>query len=294
MRVNPNIMPDLLASMNETLRQEQEATLQLASGQRINRPSDDPAGAATLTRIQDRSDQADSFLRSMGDVQGQYQTADSTLNSVVLALQRAIALGVEGANGTLSDSNRAALSGEVVGIRDQLVSLANVSYQGRYIFSGTAQAQPFALDGSVTSGVRYDGNMGTNSVSIGNGYQLQLNLPGSQVFCASGADVFGAVTNLVTALGNNSGIDTAVSEVRAAFDHVTSQRVFYGNALNQIHSQQTYLNSEKLQLAQQQDTVGATDVAATASKIVNGENARQAALAAVGKLSQMSLFNYLS
>jgi flagellar hook-associated protein 3 FlgL len=268
--------------------------LQLASGQRINRPSDDPAGAATLARIQDRSSQADSFLRSMGDVQGQYQTADSTLNSVVLALQRAISLGVEGANGTLSDSNRAALAEEVSGIRDQLLSLANVSYQGRYVFSGTAQVQPFALDGSVASGVRYDGNTGTNAVSIGNGYQLQLNVPGSQVFSAPGEDVFGAVTNLMTSLENNSGVDIAVTGVRSAFDHVTSQRVFYGNALNQIQSQQTYLNSDKLQLAQQQDTVGATDVAATVSQIVNAENARQAALAAVGKLSQMSLFNYLS
>jgi two-component system copper resistance phosphate regulon response regulator CusR len=55
-----------------------------------------------------------------------------------------------------------------------------------------------------------------------------------------------------------------------------------------------YLNSDKLQLAQQQDSVGATDVAATASQIVNAENARQATLAAVGKLSQMNLFDYLS
>src|SRR5581483_378652 len=108
-RVNPNIMPDLLASMSETLQQEQTATLQLASGQRINRPSDDPAGAATLTRIADQSAQADTFLRSMGDVKGQFQTADSTLSSTVVALQRAISLGVEGANGTLSDSDRMAL-----------------------------------------------------------------------------------------------------------------------------------------------------------------------------------------
>jgi len=55
-----------------------------------------------------------------------------------------------------------------------------------------------------------------------------------------------------------------------------------------------YLNSDKLQLAKQQDSVGATDVAATASQIVNAENARQATLAAVGKLSQMNLFDYLS
>src|SRR2546429_5752177 len=40
-------------------------------------------------------------LRSISSTNGLLETADSTLGSVVTALQRAISLGVEGANGTL-------------------------------------------------------------------------------------------------------------------------------------------------------------------------------------------------
>jgi len=74
---------------------------------------------------QDATSQADSFLRSIASVNGLLQTTDSTLSSVVTALQRAISLGVEGANGTLSDPDRAAIASELTSIRQQMMSLAS-------------------------------------------------------------------------------------------------------------------------------------------------------------------------
>ncbi|HEX6504963.1 MAG TPA: flagellar hook-associated protein FlgL [Terriglobales bacterium] len=293
MRVNPNPMPEILAAIQRNQQQQNDAILQLASGQRINKPSDDPAGAATVVQIHDRSSQADAFLSSIGTINGQLQMADSTLSSVVTALTRAIALGVQGATGTLSNENRLALAQEVTGVRDQLLSLANVSYEGRYIFSGTAQVQPFVADATAPTGVRYDGNSGVNSILVGNGFRVQVNLPGDQMFAAAGSDMFRAMNDLITSLQSNSGIDTAVSSVRQAFDYVTGQRVFYGNAINQLSAQQTYLSDEKLQLSQQENTVAGADVAGVASQLVNSQNARDAALAAAGKMSQGSLFDYL-
>lgn len=293
MRVNPNPMPDLLAALAMTQQQQQTALIQLATGQRINHPSDDPAGAASVIQIHDRSSQADAFLSSIGNVRGQLQTADSTLSSVVQVLERAITLGTEGANGTLSDSDRAAAATEVSGIRDQAISLANASYQGTFLFAGTAQKQPFVADDTVPSGVRYDGNLGVNQVAIGNGYPLNINQPGSQIFSSAAGDVFQSLQDLITSLESNSGIDTAVGEVNQAFKTVTSLRVMYGNALNQLDSQETYLHTEKIQLAQQENTVAAADPTAVTSQLVNAAYAREATLAAVGKSSQMSLFDYL-
>jgi len=126
-RVNPNVLPDLLSALAQTRQQESTATLELATGSRINQPSDDPAGAAQIVSNRDLGSQADSFLRSITNVNGLLQTADSTLSSVVTALQRAISLGVQGANGTLSSSDRADVAGELSGIQQQLISLANTS-----------------------------------------------------------------------------------------------------------------------------------------------------------------------
>lgn len=292
-RVNPNVLPDLLSALAGTRQQEDTATIELATGSRINKPSDDPAGAAQMISNRDETGQADSFLRSIGNVTGLLQTADSTLSSVVTALNRAISLGVEGANGTLSNADRSDVAGELSGIQQQLMSLANTSYQGEFIFAGTATVQPYISNSSQPSGVAYQGNTHTNNVQVGQNYSLQINLPGSQIFSAPGTDVFQAMSDLITALQNNSGISGAVSELSSAFNYVTSQRVFYGNAINQLQGQQTFLNSETVSLSTAADTTSAADPAATASQLSQDQVALNAELAAMSKINQTSLFDYL-
>jgi flagellar hook-associated protein 3 FlgL len=294
MRVNPYPLPDLLAALEQSQQQINTDLQQIASGRSINVPADNPAAAAVLIQNAGQTSEADQFLRSIGSVQGEMQNADSTLSSVITTLQRAISLGVQGANGTLNSADRAALATEVQGIQTQLVSLANLSYQGTYVFSGTAsQTAPYVLDSSSSSGVRYAGNAGVNQVTLGNHFALQTNLPGSQMFSAPGRDMFQAIQNLITGLQSGSGVGTAVTQVSTAYSYINAQRVFYGNAINQLNSQQTFLNSETTQLAQQQSTVGGADLSAVISDLVHAQTTRQATLAALGRTAQTSLFDYL-
>jgi flagellar hook-associated protein 3 FlgL len=295
-RVNPFPMPDLLAALEQLQQQTATTTLELASGSSINKPSDNPAGAAEVIRLNAESSQSDSFQTSIGNINGQFSTADFTLSSVVTSLQSALSLGVEAAGGTLSASELAAIASQLTGIQSQLLSLANTTYQGQYIFAGTATAQPFVLDPSQTSGVRYTGNTDTNKVSIGAGYQLQTNLPGSQVFGLGKAtgDMFQAISDLITAVKNNSGIPTAVNEISTALNYVPSQRTFYDDGLNQAQSQQTYLNSQSLSLSQQLNTVTAANVATLASQLETEQTAQTATLEAIGNAPHKSLFDYLT
>lgn len=292
-RTNPNPMPDLLDALQQLQQQTNTANLELATGSRINEPSDDPAGAAQLVEIDAASDQVDSFQRSVGAVSDQLSTADSTLNSVVTALQQAISLGVEGANGTLSDSDRADVVAQLTGIQSQLVGLANTTYQGQFLFSGTGTTQPFVTDASAPSGVRYAGNSGVNSVAIGMGYQLPINLPGSQIFEGPGGNVFESIQELITALNANANIPAAVNEVNSAFDYVTAQRVFYGNGLNQTQSQQTYLGTQTTGLTEQENTISAADVASVATQLTQDQVAIDATLTSIGRTPATSLFDYL-
>src|ERR1700693_1036904 len=102
MRVNPNPYPDILAAVAQTQQQINTDELQIATGLSVNVPSDNPAAAAELVQNGQQTSQADQFERSVGSIQGEMQNADSALSSVTTALQQAITLGVEGANGTLN------------------------------------------------------------------------------------------------------------------------------------------------------------------------------------------------
>ncbi len=298
MRVNPNPMPDLLAALNQTQLEEQQAELQISTGKSVNEPSDNPAAAALLIENNDQATFTNGYLESVSAVQGQLSTASSTLASITSALQQVISLGVEAGGGTLSPSDLAGIASELQGIQSQIVSLANTAYEGNYIFAGTKTgAAPFVVDASAPdgSGINYVGNTGVNEVSIGAGYNVAVSQPGSQLFSAPGNDVFLAVTNLIQAVQTNTGIPAAVNAVSAANSYLSAQTVFYGNAAGQATSQTTYLNSAKLQIAQQQNTLGGEDMAAAAaSNLTQAQTDSQAALAAMGKLSQNNLFDYLT
>lgn len=295
MRVNPDPYPDLLAAVAETQQQINTDEQQIASGQSVNVPSDNPAAAAELVQNAGQTSQADQFQRSIGSVQGEIQNADSTLSSVTASLQQAITLGVEGANGTVNAADREAIATQVQGIQSQLLSLANLTYQGNYVFAGTAtQTTPYMLDPSSSSGVTYAGNSGVNTVTLGSQFSLQTNLPGSQLFSASGTDMFQSIQDLITSLQSGTGIGAAVAEVGNAYNYVSAQSVFYGNALNQLNTQQTYLSSETTQLAQQQNTVGGADLSAVISNLTSSQTSLQATLEAIGQTSQIDLFDYLS
>jgi len=294
MRVNPNPIPDLLAALNRTRQDAEEALQEMSTGRRVNQPSDDPAAAALLVDNHDRATFTARYLNSATSLQEEFQTADSTLSSVTTALQRALTLGVEGANGTLSDTDRAAIVNELQGIQDQLISLGNTAFEGRYVFAGTKTGTiPFVKDDTVPSGVRYDGNDAVNAVQVGDGYQIAANKPGSQLFVASGHDVFQAMTGLIQAMQSDTGFDAAIASLRDAFNYLSGQRVFYGNAMNQAEAQSTYLGTVKLQLSQDENNLASADLEAAASRLVNSQNATNATLSAMGRISQLSLFDYL-
>src|SRR5262249_8493534 len=162
---------------------------------------------------------------------------------------RAISLGTEGANGTLSAADRQAIAGEVQGLTSQTLGLANTTYQGTFIFAGTAvNTQPFTQIGSA---VTYNGNNNSTTVQLSNGNPISANLPGSQLFQNASGDVFAALENLNTALlaNNATNAGSAVVQLQNALSTVNTQRVFYGNALNQINLSESFLNQDKINLS---------------------------------------------
>jgi flagellar hook-associated protein 3 FlgL len=295
MRVNPNPYPDLLASLNQTQQEINTDEEQIATGLSVNSPSDDPTAAAVLVQNAGQTLQVDQYQRSIGSVQGEMQDANSALTSVTTALQQAITLGTEGANGTENAADLQAITVQVQGIQSQLLSLANLSYQGNYVFAGTATGTtPYVLDPTSNS-VTYQGNTGTNKVTLGNDFTLQTNLPGSQVFSSGGTDMFKAVQDLITGLqsGDSTSIGTAVNELSSVSQAVDSQSVFYGNALNELNTQQTYLSSESTQLAQQQNTEGGADLPAAITNLTTAQTSLQATLEAIADTAHTDLFQYL-
>jgi flagellar hook-associated protein 3 FlgL len=295
LRVNPDPAPDLLAAIALNRQAQSTALQQISTGRLVNQLSDNPAAASQDTLNHVQSNQDDQFLQNISFLQSQGQSIDSTLSSVVQAVTQAISVAVEGANGTLSNANRQAVAEQVTGIRDQVLGLANQTFQGNYVFSGTATStKPFALDPAQPNGVKYNGNTNVNSIKISSGQIIPINLPGSQIFTNPAGDLLGALNGLITALQTNANIPAASTSLNQAFSQLTTQRVFYGNTLQQIQSTQTFLHSEKLQGAQQENSLVGVDMAAAITNLEQAGVATDAILTATNRiLTTLNLLNYL-
>jgi flagellar hook-associated protein 3 FlgL len=293
-RLNPDPLPDLLNEIQQTEQNLNTATLQTSTGRAVNELSDNPDAAAQVVLTHNQSSEDDQFLTNLSTLQSRFQVADSALSNVTTALTQALSLGTEGANGTLNDADRQSVAAEVQGIQQQLVSLGNTTYQGTYLFAGTAvNTQPFTLN-SATGAVTYNGNTGTTTTQLYNRNSIAANVPGSQLFQNASGSVFTSIQDLVTALQTNTNIGAAVTEVQNAISTVGTQRVFYGNALNQISSAEDYLNQDQVNLSTQENSLIGANLADAATNLAQAQTDEEATLAASSHILDLpNLLDYL-
>ncbi|MCL2102695.1 MAG: flagellar hook-associated protein FlgL [Syntrophorhabdaceae bacterium] len=150
---------------------------QIASGKRINKPSDDVTGAARALDYRVFIENSNRYLSSINSTMNALSYADSTLTAVDTALIRLKELTVEAANGATSDSSRGAIATETEQLRNHILSLANTKMEGTYLFSGF-KTDTQAYDSSYN----YQGDSGLIYIGVGGGMEVPQNVTGEEVF----------------------------------------------------------------------------------------------------------------
>ena len=212
-------------------------------------------------------------------------------------LNQAITLGTEGASGTSSSTTRATIATSVQGLLSNIVSLANTSFQGVSLFGGTVTGvAAFTVDATSATGYKYNGNSSVNQIAVGDSLTVQANIPGNTLFTNSSASVLGALSSLATALnsGSSADIGTATTAVTTALNYVTQQHVVYGNTINQLEAQETYLSQDMVTLTSRETSLVGIDTATAAANLSAAETNNSAVLAASAKvLGANTLLDYL-
>lgn len=296
MRIDPNTTPNILADMQQSQVSLNTALQQVSTGLSVNNPSDNPTAAAAMVENSIESADVDQYTQNVSSTLSTVQTASSVLSSVVNSLTSAVSAGTEGANGTNSTADLQSLASQVEGILNSVVNAANTSVSGSFLFGGTSTTTPYTADASSPTGFTYNGNNDINSVAVGDQTSVQVNLPGSQIFSSSSNNVIGALSSLVTALqsGNTTNIQTSTAAVTSAVSFVGQQQVFYGNAVTQLNSQESFLQQDTVSLTTQATNLIGVNIATAATNLTQAETDNSAALAAVAKVLPNSLLNFLS
>ncbi len=107
----------------------------LATGKRINRPSDDPLGAAQSLKLRSLLESNIQFQDNISDTISFLSITESALDDVHRILLDAKDLTLRGANDATTD--RGDLAANIDLVIDNLLEAANTKFQGKYIFGGT-------------------------------------------------------------------------------------------------------------------------------------------------------------
>jgi flagellar hook-associated protein 3 FlgL len=298
MRVDPNYVSSLVASLNDSTLSEQKLTAELSSGLRVSSLSTDPVAAGQASLLNSAISQDDSFVQTASTTQSMLQVTGATLSNVVTQLTSALSLAVSGNSGTANSSNLISISQQLGSVRDQVISLANTNYQGTYIFAGSqGNMQPFALDNSTSpSTVVYSGDSLVGSISTQGGQHLQTSLAGSTVFSATGADVMAALTSLVNDFASGTVSPTASVDIgilQSALSNVSQQQEILGSSLARLQSASVYAQTDAVNRTAAVSTLVSANPAAVATQLSAAEIQNQALMSVISTVEKQSLFSYL-
>ena len=279
-----------LAGLQANLARLQETQSKLSSGKAISRPSDSPTGTMSALRLRADIDRADQFDRNAADGLARLGTADHALTDGLATLREARDAVVQGANSSLSQTDREALAAQVDGLRQSLLAVANTEYLKQPIFAGTAgTAQAYDAAGT------YLGDTGTTARTIAPGVKVAVNTPGQDAFGPAGNDVFKVLSDIATDLRTNPGNLTTTDLGKLDSAYVTMQNALsgVGSRYHQIEIMQARNQANQLDTKSQLSEVEGVDLPAATVDLQMQEVAYQAALGATAKAIQPSLVDFL-
>jgi flagellar hook-associated protein 3 FlgL len=270
---------------------------ELSSGKRISAPEDDPYGSGRAVSLRNELADVQQYQTNIADSSAWAATTDSALGNVSDLLQRARELVVQAANGTQDQSSLNAISSEMTQIKASLQEQSNATYNGRYIFSGTAtNVPPYATN-------TYAGTTLPVQRLIAPGEVVQINTPGPSAFGTQAAgppatkNVFDVMDDIIGDLnsGNNAALgSSALTELDGAFTTAVNARTTVGGLANRLDTQTNRLSAQELSVMGLLSNVEDADMAKTMITYAQTQTAYQAALQAGAKIIQPTLLDFLT
>lgn len=315
---------DAFASRSRTLLRRDIASLneQLATGKRINRPSDDASGFEQARQLEAFNNELKQYQRS---IQSSMSWANKTQESIDHLAERfatAHERGLQAANDTLSDDERTSLAENLRSLKRDVISTLNTKFGDEYIFAGNGTLQqPFISDptnpddGAPTAGVgTYTAIDGERTRPIGPDQKMKINVTGQEVHeLESGVSIIDALDNLIDAVDpatanptpiqssppystpatQQEAIQNGLDAVAKARDHLIDTNAKAGEIGRRLDVAEHQLQDTSLRIEGRRSEIEDLDFTKALIDYQSKQTNLQAALKVTASVSQTSLVDFL-
>jgi flagellar hook-associated protein 3 FlgL len=281
-----------ITSLQNNLERLAKLQEQVATGKRMNRPSDDPIGVSQVLRFDVVQNKIGQHLRNLDAVETSLKMSDAALGAASDILDAVKRVALSQSSGMATAEERAIASRQMQDHFDQLRQVANTTFNGRHLFSGYQTDTP-PYDGS---GV-YQGDGGVTSVEAGTGVTIARNLPGQDAFGSAlvGVDIFALLTDLKTAIDTNdqAGIQATLTPLGQAREQVTLAGAELGVRLQTVATNRDRLRNLSSNVAQIRSDREEANMAQVITEFQVQEAMLKAVQDSTARILQTSLLDFL-
>ena len=265
-RINTNVSSlNTQRHLSNTSNAYTKSMEKLSSGLRINRAGDDAAGLAISEGLKADIRSLDQAGRNAADGISLVQTGEGALDEVSSILLRMKELSEQSMNGTLSDTDRGFLDSEFTALSSEVDRIAaGTEFNGVSLLNGT-------LDVDI-------------QVGIGTGTADQVSVALSTNMNAAGIGISAGI-------GSASDAGTAMGEIDAAIESVTTARADFGAVQNRLESSIRTISMTSENLSAANSRIRDVDIAKETSKMTSNQILQQAG---VSMLSQANMSSNLA
>jgi flagellar hook-associated protein 3 FlgL len=272
---------------------------QLATGKKINRPSDDPVIAMKGMIYRTNLTEVEQYKRNFSEAYSWIENSDAALDQATQALQRIRELVVQASNDTYEISQRAAISEEIKQLTEHLASIANTKVGDKYIFNGTdTLKQP--VDLSQTPPV-VSNNTDEIKIELSKGIYIPVNVNPTKVFnydnTAKGKGLFSDLeflnNDLNDATKSGKDISQYLSYIDQHINNLLGARAELGARLNRVELMEERIDQQEVIAHRILSDNEDADIERVITDLKTQESVHRAALGVGARIIQPTLLDFL-
>ncbi len=259
---------------------------EVSTGKRINRASDDPGRISQLHNVRQQLNNQGVYMKNATQAEQLLNVADTALKEIHTTLSEARELAVQFANEVYNADQRAEAGNVSSTLFDRALSLTNTQFNERHIFAGTAY-DGVAFNDTGT----YVGSSDSPETVVGDDLKVKNGFDGSALLTGS-SDMFGAITNLQTALNadDTAGIVSALDDIDAALLDVEKGMVEVGGEMRRSIDANSLASNLEVELKQAKASIEETNVVDAYSRLVQLQTNFDAAMQVTSMQRYSGLF----
>jgi flagellar hook-associated protein 3 FlgL len=262
----------------------------VATGRRVEQPSDDPVGSVHALALRGQLQQIDQYGRNIREARMFLQATEQAFADIGEILHRTRQIVTQGANDTNDANAREALIQEIREIKRRLLQIGNQRPDGeRYLFSGqTVHTAPIDVVGGVAS---YVGDGNPLLVNIAADRVIAMNFSGARI-----ADLHNKLNDIENNLlsGNSAQLSMVdLNDIEQFQSEFHRYRGEVGVRMRELENYERLHLSRRDQLSGNLANIEEIDLAEAISQLKQSELRYQASLQVFTRIQSVNLFDFL-